>query len=399
MSKSTHTKDDNVIDMPTSTSNKSYSQLKFIVSSSGLLRQLQAISGVLNSNNPLPILDNFLFVIEKGSLTISASDLETTMTTQLPAEAKASGKIAVPAKILLETLKTFPEQPLTFSIDDKTHNIEISSDYGKYKLTGFDGEEFPKLPALESTTSLEIPSDVMLQAISKTLFATGNDELRPVMSGVFCQLSKDGLTFVATDAHKLVRYRRTDTKAKTESAFIIPKKPLTLLKNVLLGSVETLKISYNENNAFFEFGHVSLICRLIDGRYPNYEAVIPVEHPNKLTIERAALLNSVRRVSIFSNKTTHQVRLKINGSELHISAEDLDFASEANERLSCQYSGEDMEIGFNARFLAEMLSNLDSDQINIEMSAPNRAGILTPAENGNSAEDILMLVMPVMLNN
>jgi DNA polymerase-3 subunit beta len=399
MSKNANMKDDVVMDMPSHTNNKSASSMKFIVSSSGLLRQLQAISGVLNTNNPLPILDNFLFVIEKGSLTISASDLETTMTTHLQVEAKSSGKIAVPAKILLETLKTFPEQPLTFTIDEKSFHIEISSDYGKYKLTGFDGEEFPKLPVLEGTKSLEISSGMMLQAINKTLFATGNDELRPVMSGVFCQLSKENLTFVATDAHKLVRYRRKDAKAKTESAFILPKKPLTLLKNILANAEETLTINYNDNNAFFEFGNVSLICRLIDGRYPNYEAVIPVENPNKLTISRTALLSSVRRVSIFSNKTTHQVRLKISGSELHISAEDLDFANEANERLSCQYSGEDMEIGFNARFLSEMLSNLDSDQINIEMSAPNRAGILTPFEGSNTEEDILMLVMPVMLNN
>ena len=398
MSKTIHTKDDHVIDMPSVNSNKNSSSLKFIVSSAGLLRQLQAISGVMNATNPLPILDNFLFVIEKGSLTISASDLDTTMTTQIQVEAKASGKIAVPAKILLDTLKTFPEQPLTFSIDDKSHNIEISSDYGKYKLTGFDGEEFPKLPALENTSSLEITSKIMLQAINKTLFATGNDELRPVMSGVFCQLSANSLTFVATDAHKLVRYTRSDSMSKSESAFILPKKPLTLLKNILSSGDEMLKINYNDNNAFFEFGHVSLICRLIDGRFPNYEAVIPTDNPNKLTIDRVSLLNSVRRVSIFSNKTTHQVRLKINGSELHISAEDLDFANEANERLACQYTGEDMEIGFNARFLAEMLSNLDSDQVNIEMSAPNRAGILTPAES-NSGERILMLVMPVMLNS
>jgi DNA polymerase-3 subunit beta len=399
MNKNGHLKDDVVMEMPSSHANKNSSTMKFIVSSSGLLRQLQAISGVLNTNNPLPILDNFLFVIEKGSLTVSASDLETTMSTRLQVEAKASGKIAVPAKILLETLKTFPEQPLTFSIDEKTFQVEISSDYGKYKLTGFDGEEFPKLPVLEGTTSLELPSNVMLQTINKTLFATGNDELRPVMSGVFFQLGKDNLTFVATDAHKLVRYKRNDVKAKTESTIILPKKPLTLLKNVLTGTDEMLKLNYNDNNAFFEIGPISLICRLIDGRYPNYEAVIPLENPNKLTIDRAALLNSVRRVSIFSNKTTHQVRLKINGSELHISAEDLDFSNEANERLSCQYTGEDMEIGFNARFLAEMLSNLDSDQINIEMSAPNRAGILTPAEVKNASEEILMLVMPVMLNN
>ncbi len=374
--------------------------MKFIVSSQTLLKQLQQISGVLNSSNPLPILDNFLFIVEKGTLMISASDLESTMTTQISLiEGKQGGKIAVPAKILLETLKTFPEQPLTFIIDDKSHGIEIVSDFGKYKLTGFDGEEFPKVPAMDGGKSLEIAAGVMQNAISKTLFATGNDELRPVMSGVFCQLSKENITFVATDAHKLVRYRRSDSKSKSEGAFIVPKKPLNLLKNIISDAEEKIKISYTDSNAFFEFGNYSLICRLIDGRYPNYEAVIPVDNPNKLTISRQALLNSVRRVSIFSNKTTHQVRLKINGSELHISAEDLDFANEANERLSCQYAGEDMEIGFNARFLSDMLSNLECDEVTVEMSAPNRAGILVPANPENKDEDILMLVMPVMLNN
>ena len=374
--------------------------MKFIVSSSNLLRQLQTISGVLNSSNPLPILDNFLFIIDKAQLTIYASDLETTMTTRLQVESKQNGKIAVPARILLDTLKTFPEQPLTFSVDEKTHSIEISSDFGKYKLSGFDGEEFPKLPEPEGASTIDMASEALLEAINLTLFATGNDELRPVMSGVFCQMSKDNITFVATDAHKLVRYRRNDLKSKKEGAFIIPKKPLNLLKNVLGNSEEnTVNLSYNNNNAFFEIGHISLICRLIDGRYPNYEAVIPTENPNVLTIERNALLNSVRRVSIFSNKTTYQVRLKITGSELNISAEDIDFSNEANERLSCQYSGEDMEIGFNARFLVDMLSNLDSEYINLEMSAPNRAGIILPSKNGkDAAEDVLMLVMPVMLN-
>ena len=374
--------------------------MKFIVSSQSLLKQLQQISGVLNSSNPLPILDNFLFIVEKGNLMISASDLESTMTTQISLiEGKQTGKIAVPAKILLETLKTFPEQPLTFIIDDKSHAIEIVSDFGKYKLTGFDGEEFPKVPSMDGGKSLEIVAGVMQNAIGKTLFATGNDELRPVMSGVFCQLSKENITFVATDAHKLVRYRRSDSKSKSEGAFIVPKKPLNLLKNIISDAEEKIKISYTDSNAFFEFGNYSLICRLIDGRYPNYEAVIPVDNPNKLTISRQALLNSVRRVSIFSNKTTHQVRLKINGSELHISAEDLDFANEANERLSCQYAGEDMEIGFNARFLSDMLSNLECEEVTVEMSAPNRAGILVTSNPENKDEDILMLVMPVMLNN
>jgi DNA polymerase-3 subunit beta len=252
---------------------------------------------------------------------------------------------------------------------------------------------------MDKAKSFTISSAALSDAINKSLFATGNDDLRPVMSGVFFQLGKDNLTFVATDAHKMVRYRRNDMKSSTEGAFIVPKKPLNLLKSILNSSNEDVKVSHNDNNAFFEFGNFTLMCRLIDGRYPNYEAVIPVDNPNKLTISRSALLNSVRRVSIFSNKTTHQVRLKITGSELQISAEDLDFANEANERLSCQFDGEDMEIGFNARFLSEMLNNLDSENVSVEMSAPNRAGILFPTENNNSMEEILMLVMPVMLNN
>ena len=374
--------------------------MKFIVSSNTLMKHLQQISGVLNSSNPLPILNNFLFVVEKGTLTVSASDLESTMTSSIQlTEGKQGGKIAVPAKILLDTLKTFPEQPLTFLIDEKTLGIEIVSDFGKYKLTGFDAEEFPKVPSMEGSKSLKIGGSILQNAINKTLFATGSDELRPVMSGVFFQLSKDNITFVATDAHKLVRYRRTDTKASGEGALIVPKKPLNLLKNIIGETDETININYSENNILFQFANHSLICRLIDGRYPNYDAVIPVDNPNKLTISRSALLNSVRRVSIFSNKTTHQVRLKVAGSELHISAEDLDFANEANERLSCQYEGEDMEIGFNARFLSDMLSNLEFENITIEMSAPNRAGILVPSNSENESEDILMLVMPVMLNN
>lgn len=373
--------------------------MKFIVSSTSLLKQLQAVSGVLSSNNALPILDNFLFEIDKNQLKISASDLETTMTTVIGVESKDTGTIAVPAKLLLDTLKTFADQPLTFSIDDAKFGIEIISDYGKYKLTGHNGNEFPKLPNIESASSLSLETSVLASAINKTLFATGNDELRPVMSGVLCQLAADNITFVSTDAHKLVRYRRTDAKAESASSFIIPKKPLNLLKNTLAGVGGNVKIEYNKTNALFSFENTSLICRLIDGKYPNYEAVIPKENPNKLTVDRVSFLNSIRRVSIFSNKTTHQVRLKIAGSELSISAEDLDFANEASERLTCQYAGEDMEIGFNSRFLAEMLSNLSCENVNLEMSAPNRAGILLPAEKENAAEDVLMLVMPVMLNN
>jgi len=374
--------------------------MKFIVSSTLLLRQLQAIGGVINSSNTLPILDNFLFVLDQEKLTISASDLETTMTAKVEViKSEKVGSIAIPSKILLDTLKTFADIPITFTIDTKsTYSIEIFAGEGKYKLTGHNAEEFPKTPILESSSSLELDSKIISDAINTTLFATGNDELRPVMSGVFCQLSPENFTFVATDAHKLVRYRRSDAKSEESASFILPKKPLNQLKNLLAHEDSKVKIEYNTTNAFFEFGNYNLICRLIDGKYPNYEAVIPAENPNKLTIDRIPFLNSIKRVSIFSNQSTHQVRFKVSGKELTLSAEDLDFSNEAKERLTCQYEGEDMEIGFNSKFVLEMLNIIDTDEVCLEMSAPNRAGLLIPVNPENKAEDLLMLVMPVMLN-
>lgn len=371
--------------------------MKFIVSSSGLLKQIQMVSGVVNNNSPLPILTHFLFDINKGDLSISASDLETTITTSMPVEAKEAGKIAINARLLLDMLKTFGEEPLTFTINYKNLTIEISSGQGKFKIGGMDGNEFPKIPVVEKANFVDMPTSVLSQAITKTLFATGNDELRPVMSGVFCTLSPEDITFVATDAHRLVRYRRTDARAQNTVSFIMPKKPLTLLKNALPSDDTKVQIEYNEANAFFSFGNTKLICRLIDGRYPNYEAVIPKENPNKLTVNRLQFLNSIRRVSIFANKTTHQVKFKITGSQVQISAEDLDFSNEGSETLPCSYEGADMEIAFNSRFLIEMLSNMDSDEINMNMSLPNRAGLLTPSGEEKTNEDILMLVMPVMI--
>ena len=371
--------------------------MKFIVSSSQLLRQLQVLGGVINSNNTLPILDNFLFEISENQLKVSASDLETTMTAIVAIESDSSGSIAISARLLLDTLKTFPDQPLTFKTEGESI-IEISSDKGKYDMAYFGGDEFPKSVSLQSTSKTVVPSNVLATAISKTIFAAGNDDLRPVMSGVFFQFSTDNLTFVATDAHKLVKYTRTDVTADKTAEFIMPKKPLNLLKGVL-GGEEDVIIEYNDANAKFTFENFVLICRLIDGKYPNYEAVIPKENPNKLTVDRASFQNSVRRVSIFSSKTTHQIRLKMAGTELNISAEDLDFSNKADERLNCDYQGDDMQIGFNSRFLSEMLSNLNSSEVLIEMSLPNRAGILTPIDGTDEGEKITMLVMPVMLNN
>jgi DNA polymerase III subunit beta len=373
--------------------------MKFIVTSTALHKQLQMLSGVLNNSNTLPILDNFLFEIKDKELSISASDLETSMTTRIAVEAKEEGTIAMPAKLILDTLKQLPEQPLTFTIDPATQGIEIASDYGKYKITGQNGDEFPKAPQLANENSFSITAEALSRALNKTIFATGNDDMRPVMSGVFFELNPESLRFVATDAHKLVRYTRNDVHPGTSAALILPKKPLNLMKSALSNSKSEVSIRYTENNALFSFDHVTLMCRLIEGKYPNYEAVIPQENPFKLTIDRLDLLSSIKRVSIFANKTTSQVRLKMGGSELSISAEDLDFANEAQERLTCAYAGDDMEIGFNSRFLNDLLANLDSENINIEMSAPNRAGIITQVESDLAEEDLLMLVMPVMLNS
>jgi len=372
--------------------------MKFIVSSSQLLKQLQVLGGVINSNNTLPILDNFLFEISKNQLKVSASDLETTMSSVVDVETDSIGSIAVSARLLLDTLKTFPDQPLTFKTEG-ANTIEISSDQGKYDMAYFGGDEFPKAVTLPSPSKTVIPAHILGTAISKTIFAAGNDDLRPVMSGVFFQFSSQSLTFVATDAHKLVKYSRTDVTADQTAEFIMPKKPLNLLKGILGGSDSEVTIEYNDANAKFTFDNVVLVCRLIDGKYPNYEAVIPKENPNKLTVDRASFLNSVRRVSIFSSKTTHQIRLKMAGTELNISAEDLDFSNKADERLSCDYQGDDMQIGFNSRFLSEMLNNLSSNEVLIEMSLPNRAGILTPIDGTDEGEQVTMLVMPVMLNN
>jgi len=356
------------------------------------------LGGVINNSNTLPILDNFLFELENGKLTVSASDLETTMNAILDVDSSSQGNVAVPARLLLDILKTFPEQPLTFVVEDN-NTVEISSNHGKYALAYADGAEFPKAVELTDPSSTILIGDILATAISKTIFAAGNDDLRPVMSGVFFQFSTEGLTFVATDAHKLVKYQRTDVKASQVAEFIMPKKPLNLLKGILAASESEVTIEYNDSNAKFTFDNIELICRLIDGKYPNYEAVIPKENPNKLSIDRNPFLSSVRRVSIFSNKTTHQIRLKIAGAELNISAEDIDYSNKAEERLTCDYQGDDMQIGFNSRFLLEMLNNLTSDQVSLEMSLPNRAGILTPVDGLDEGEFVTMLVMPVMLNN
>lgn len=371
--------------------------MKFIVNSSYLLRQLSNINGVITTNPVVPILENFLFEIEKNVLTVTASDLQTSMITEINVESKEKGSIAVPARILLDTLKNLPDQPVTFSIDESTYSIEISSDNGRYKLSGENATDFPKVPAVSNDFSAVISSDVLARAVNNTIFATSSDELRPAMTGVYVNLGEKNTTFVATDGHRLVRYRRTDIKSDNGNAIIIPRKALNLLKATLPTENTDVSIDFNMSNAFFKFGSIRMICRLIDERFPDYENVIPAQNTIKMTISRTDLLGSLKRIAIYANKTTHQVRLKITGSELQVSAEDLDFSNEANERLSCEHEGEDIEIGFNAKFIIEMLSNLDTDQVKLNMSAPNKAGVILPVEKDKD-EDILMLVMPVMLN-
>jgi len=374
--------------------------MKFIISSLKLLRSLQALSGVLNSSNTLPILDDFLFEISPGGLKLTASDLETTMIILLqPDMAEGTGKVAVPARLLLDTMKTFPDIPVTIDIHDDTLAIELFAGEGKFRMSGHRSDEFPQLPVLNDATKVDLTASLLVNAFEKTVFATGNDELRPVMSGVLFELREDYLTFVATDAHKLVRYRRLDVKDTQSASFILPKKPLNQLKNLLASKTdEIVSLEFNQSNASFTFSNMKVICRLIEGRYPNYEAVIPTNNPNKLTIDRVSLLSAIKRVAIFANQSTHQVRFKITGMELILSAEDLDYSNEAKERLVCNFEGDDMEIGFNSKFFIEMLNNLEHEEVRLEMSAPNRAGILIPVGNDDESEDILMLIMPVMLN-
>ncbi len=371
--------------------------MKFDVSSANLLKHLQIANGAIGSNPVLPILEDFLFTISENKLLIAATDLETSITTSLDVIADGEGSIAVPAKILLETLKALPEQPITFSFDEETFNIQITSNYGKYRLAGENGQDFPAIPSPDEVDDLKLDTGVIGQAIGRTLFAASNDELRPAMTGVYFKVDFTKLTMVATDAHKLVKYTFNGLETEVSTSFIVPKKALQLLKGALPQN-EELSLAFNKANAFFTFGSIKMVCRLIDARYPDYNAVIPVDNPNLLGVVRKDFQNSLKRIAIYANKTTNQVILNIQDGSLTISAQDLDFSNEATEQLPCSYDGDPLTIGFNAKFLIEMLNVLESDEVKIELSSPTRAGILLPSEE-TEGEEILMLVMPVMLSN
>ena len=370
--------------------------MKFIVSSSQLLKQLQHIAGVISANTVLPILDDFLFEIEKNQLTVVATDLETVMRIQMDIEAKDSGKVCIPAKILMDSLKNIADQPLSFNID-KNFAVEITSDNGKYKVMGENPDNFPKEPAADDATSFTMPATALVTAINKSLFAVSSDDLRPAMTGVYFELNENFIQFVATDAHRLVRYKRTDVNCPKNDSFIVPKKPLNLVKAALPNTDDEITISYNSNNLFVKYATTQMSCRLIDARFPDYKVVIPSDNPYKMIVDKNDFQNALRRINVFSNKSTNQVVLNITGSELQLAAQDVDFSFEGNERMKCRYDGEDMAIAFNARFLIEILNAADSDEVRLELSTPTKAGIIKPTE-ADEDEDLLMLVMPLMLN-
>ena len=375
--------------------------MKFVVSSTELLSHLAALSRVISSKSTMPILDNFLFQLSETSLTITASDLESTLITSLELDnIEGEGSIAVPAKLFIDTLKEFPEQPLTFQIDGDSYSVEIFSDNGKYSITGQNAEDFPVLPGFdeEAVSTINVNHVALKKGIEKTLFATADDELRPVMNGIYIELTPNYMSFVASDAHKLVRYRRTDAKADFESSFILPKKPAGLLKNLLPKEEFDVKIQFDEKNAFFTLSSYKLICRLVEGNYPSYNSVIPTKNPNVMVIDRLNFFNTVKRVSVFSNQASNLIKLNINDNQLVVSAQDIDFSISAVERLGCEYEGDEMEIGFKSTFLQEILTNISTRDVQVELSDPTRAGLLLPVESGDEFEDMLMLLMPMMIN-
>ena len=376
--------------------------MKFVVSSIDLLNHLQGLSRVISSKNTLPILDNFLFKLDGKTLEITASDLETTMVTTMELEnTDGSGSIAIPAKLITDSLREFPDQPLTFTINTDTYAVTISSENGQFSVVGQHGEDFPQLPKIkpERSVSLQISATSLVTGITNTLFATADDELRPVMNGIFMELSPADITFVASDAHKLVRYKRKDVNADASASFILPKKPAGLLKNLLSKGHEQVTIEFDDKNAFFTLPNYQVVCRLVEGNYPSYNSVIPTNNPNKLIIDRIKLLNTIRRVSVFSNQASNLVRLSLKGNRLTVSAQDIDFATSAVEDVTCQYNGDELEIGFKSTFMVEILGNIQSTEVSIELSDASRAGLFIPFDKENENEDVLMLLMPMMINS
>lgn len=374
--------------------------MKFVVSSAALYSHLQAIGRVINSKSTLPILDCFLFNIEGNKLSITASDNETTLDTTMEViESDGNYQFAIASKTLLDAIKELPEQPITFDVNPQTMEVSIQYMNGKYAMMGQSADEYPMAALMgDNSVCFSIEADTLLGGINRTVFATADDELRPVMNGIYFDIFADYVTLVASDGHKLVRYKLYNVKGEEKAAFILPKKPAVLLKSLLAKEAGEIKISFDDRNATFEMPTHRMICRLIEGRYPNYNSVIPQNNPFKITIDRAAMLSALRRVSVFSSQSSSLIKLRMGNNELLISAQDIDFSTSAEEKLTCAYEGNPMSIGFKATFLMDILSNISGQDVVIEVSDPSRAGVLVPAEQAE-AEELLMLLMPMMLND
>ena len=374
--------------------------MKFIVSSTALFSHLQAISRVINSRNSLPILDCFLFELRDGTLFMTASDNDTTLSTSIEVnESDSDGRFAVSSKTLLEALKEIPEQPLSFHIEPS--NMEITVEYlnGKYSLMGQNADEYPQAQALGSNAvQVTMGAEILMNGVNRSIFATADDELRPVMNGIYFDISTEDITLVASDGHKLVRCKTLAAKGNERAAFILPKKPATLLKNLLPKEQGTVTIEFDERNAVFMLESYRMVCRLIEGRYPNYNSVIPQNNPHKVTVDRQQLIGALRRVSIFSSQASSLIKLRMQENQIVISAQDIDFSTSAEEKIVCSFDGTELSIGFKATYLIEILSNINSEEVILELADPSRAGLIVPSENEEN-EDLLMLLMPMMLND
>jgi DNA polymerase-3 subunit beta len=374
--------------------------MSFVVNSAELQKHLSLIGGVVPTKSVLPILQNVLFRLSKNELELAATDLDNAMRTSLAVEKldDEAVDIALPAKLLQDTLKALPEQPITFKVDPETFAVRLTTENGEYELSGANGQDYPALPSPEKTQKLDMPMAILSRAINKTLFAASTDELKPALNGMFFDFKTTGATFVATDAHRLVRYRRLDITVKKDVSFILPQKALKLIGNAAQGSVETITLEYNQSNAFFTFGTTLLVCRLIDARFPDYENVIPKTSSSKAILAKRDLLGSMRRLDIFSNKTTHLGRFSLSSNLLEVYSEDVDFSNRAKENLNSTYDGAKMEIGFNVSLMTDLISNVDTDEVIMELESPSRAAVVLPAEQAQG-ENILMLLMPVMLSS
>lgn len=374
--------------------------MKFIVSSTALFSHLQAISRVINSKNTLPILDCFLFQLQDGTLSITASDNETTMVTSLEVnESDADGKFALSSKTILDAMKEIPEQPLSFDVNMSSLEITVQYQNGKYSVVGQNADEFPQSANLgESAVRMEIEANILMSGINRTLFATADDELRPVMNGIYFDITTEDLTMVASDGHKLVKNQTSVTKGNERAAFILPKKPATLIKNLLGKESGNVVVEFDDRNAVFTLENYRMVCRLIEGRYPNYNSVIPQNNPHKVTIDRQLLISALKRVSVFSSQASSLIKLRMQENLMVISAQDIDFSTSAEESLTCQYNGNAMSIGFKSTFLIDILNNIAATEVIIELADPSRAGVIVPMQQEEN-ENLLMLLMPMMLND